>query len=69
MNVYVPLGRYDEALTQITRLLAVSDLSDPERTWLMLNEGFLLLNANRLASAEAAFTRIAISVSTTTTRC
>ena len=53
----VPLGRYDEALTQLGQLLSTTDLSDAERSMTMLFEGFVLCNANRLESADARFVR------------
>ena len=59
MGVLVPLGRYDEALAQLGQLLATADLSDAERSWTVLFEGFVLLNANRLESADARFVRVA----------
>ncbi|MBA3287965.1 MAG: hypothetical protein H0U21_08075 [Acidimicrobiia bacterium] len=57
--VLVPLGRLDEALAQLGHLLATPELSDAERTWTVLFEGFVLLNANRLESAESRFVRVA----------
>jgi DNA-binding SARP family transcriptional activator len=54
-----PLGRFDEALAQIGQLLASPDLSDAERSWTVSSEGFVLLNANRLDSAESRFMRLA----------
>ncbi len=54
-----PLGRFDEALAQIGQLLASPDLSDAERSWTVYSEGFVLLNANRLDSAESRFMRLA----------
>lgn len=58
LGALVPLGRYDEALAQLTQVLATSDLSDAERSMTMLFEGFVLLNANRLESAESRFVRV-----------
>jgi len=52
-GVFAPLGQFDAALAELGRVLAVADLSDPERAWAMLIEGFVLYNANRLDSAEA----------------
>ena len=57
LGVLVPLGRYDEALAQLGQLLGTTDLSDAERSMTMLYEGFVLLNANRLESAESRFVR------------
>lgn len=57
--VLEPLGRFDEALTQIGSILASGDLSDAERTWMLLCEGLILVSANRLDSAEARFERVA----------
>jgi DNA-binding SARP family transcriptional activator len=57
--VLVPLGRHDEALAQLGQLLATPDLSDAERSWTVLFEGFVLFNANRLESADARFVRVA----------
>ena len=51
------LGRFDEALGQLSQLLATTDLSDAERSMTTLIEGFVLYNANRLDSAEARFVR------------
>ena len=53
-----PLGRYDEALAQVGQLLSTADLSDAERSWTMMVEGFVLFNANRLDSADARFVRV-----------
>jgi len=58
-SVLVLLGRYDEALSQLGQILAVSELTDAERAWMVLNEGFILYNANRLEAAEIRFTRAA----------
>lgn len=58
IGVLVPLGRYDEALAQLAQLLAIAELSDSERSWTMLMEGFVLYNANRLESAESRFVRV-----------
>lgn len=58
MSTLVPLGRYDEALTVLAQLLASSDVSDAERSWMMVMEGFALCNANRLDVAAARFDRI-----------
>jgi DNA-binding SARP family transcriptional activator len=58
MGVLVQLGRHDEALAQLGQLLATPDLSDAERSWTVLIEGFVLLNANRLESADARFVRV-----------
>ena len=52
-SVFVPLGRYDEALTQLGQLLGTAELSDAERSITVLIEGFVLYNANRLESAES----------------
>ena len=59
MSVLTPLGRYDEALAQVNQLLGTADLSDTERSWTLMVEGFVLFNANRLDSAEARFMRLA----------
>jgi len=59
MGVLVQLGRHDEALAQLGQLLATSDMSDAERSWTVLGEGFVLFNANRLESADARFVRVA----------
>jgi DNA-binding SARP family transcriptional activator/tetratricopeptide (TPR) repeat protein len=59
MGVLVQLGRHDEALAQLGQLLATSDMSDAERSWTVLSEGFVLYNANRLESADARFVRVA----------
>jgi DNA-binding SARP family transcriptional activator len=59
LGVLSPLGRFDEALAQIGQVLSAPDLSDAERAITMLTEGFVLLNANRLDSAELRFERIA----------
>jgi DNA-binding SARP family transcriptional activator len=58
-GVLVQLGRHDEALAQLGQLLATPDLSDAERSWTVLFEGFVLYNANRLESADARFVRVA----------
>lgn len=57
--VLVLLGRYDEALAQLAAILGVAELTDAERSWMILNEGFVLCNANRLDAAEARFVRVA----------
>ena len=54
VGAVVPLGRYDEALAQLGQLLGTADLSDAERSWTVLVEGFVLYNANRLESADVA---------------
>jgi DNA-binding SARP family transcriptional activator len=59
LGVLVQLGRHDEALAQLGQLLATADLSDAERSWTVLSEGFVLYNANRLESADARFVRVA----------
>ena len=58
LGVLAPLGRFDEALAQVSQLLSTPDLSDAERSWTVLVEGFVLFNANRLDSAEARFARV-----------
>lgn len=58
-GVLVPLGRYDEALSQMAQILAVPELTDAERAWMVLNEGFVLCNANRLDAADMRFDRAA----------
>lgn len=57
--VLAPLGRFDEALAQLSTILGVADLTDAERSWMLMNEGFVLFNANRLESADSRFTRVA----------
>ena len=57
--VLQPLGRFDEALAVLGTILAAPDLTDSERLWVMMNEGFVLMNANRLDSAESRFARVA----------
>ena len=59
LGVLVPLGRYDEALAQMAQLLAAPDLTDAERSYNLLAEGFVLCNANRLDAAEVHFERSA----------
>jgi DNA-binding SARP family transcriptional activator len=59
LSVLSPLGRYDEALAQVGQLLGTADLSDAERSWTLMVEGFVLFNANRLDAAEARFMRLA----------
>lgn len=59
LGVLTPLGRFDEALAQVGQLLGSPDLSEAERSWTVFTEGFVLLNANRLDSAEARFARLA----------
>ena len=59
LGVLVPLGRYDEALNQTGQLLGAPDLSDAERSYSLVAEGFVLCNANRLDAAELRFERIA----------
>lgn len=58
VSVLVPLGRFDEALALLGQLLSATDMSDAERSWTMLMEGFVLQNANRLESAESRFVRV-----------
>ena len=67
-GVLVPLGRLDEALAQFDQLLATIDLSDAERSWTVLFEGFVLVNAGRLDSAEGRFAGSPTSGTCTTTR-
>ena len=57
MSALIPLGRFDEALAVVGQLLS-SPLSDAERPWVMLMEGFALFHANRLESAESRFARV-----------
>jgi DNA-binding SARP family transcriptional activator len=57
-GVLVPLGRVDEALSQFNQLLAAMDLSDAERSWTLLFEGFVLVNAGRFESAAERFGRV-----------
>ena len=59
LSVLSPLGRYDEALAQVGQLLGTADLSDAERSWTLMVEGFVLFNANRLEIAESRFMRLA----------
>jgi DNA-binding SARP family transcriptional activator len=59
MGALTPLGRFDEALAQVGRLLATPDLSAAERASTIAIEGFVLFNANRLDSAELRFERVA----------
>ena len=58
-QVLEPLGRFDEALAQMATILAAGDLADAERSWMLFCEGFILLSANRLESAESRFERVA----------
>jgi DNA-binding SARP family transcriptional activator len=58
LGVLSQLGRFDEGLAQVGQLLSTPDLSDAERSWTVLVEGFVLYNANRLDSADARFTRV-----------
>jgi DNA-binding SARP family transcriptional activator len=59
LGVLSPLGRYDEALAQTGQLLGAPDLSDAERSYTFVFEGFILYNANRLEAAELRFERTA----------
>jgi DNA-binding SARP family transcriptional activator len=59
LSVLIPLGRFDEALAQTGQLLGAPDLSDAERSFTLVTEGFVLYNANRLDAAELRFERIA----------
>jgi DNA-binding SARP family transcriptional activator len=59
LGVLIPLGRFDEALAQTGQLLGTPDLSDAERSYTLVTEGFVLLNANRLDGAELRLERIA----------
>jgi len=61
VGVLVRLGRHDEGLAQFGQLLATSDMSDAERSWTVLSEGFVLYNANRLESADAHGRRHALT--------
>lgn len=58
MSALIPLGRLDEALTVLSQQLSSSHMSDAERSWVLVMEGFALLHANRLDSAEARFDRV-----------
>ena len=58
-GVLIPLGRYEEALAQTGLLLGAPDLSDAERSYSLVTEGFVFVNANRLDAAELRFERIA----------
>lgn len=59
LGVLIPLGRFEEALAQTGQLLGAPDLSDAERSFTLVTEGFVLYNANRLDAAELRFERIA----------
>ena len=59
LGVLVPLGRYEEALAQMSQLLGAPDLTDAERSYDLLAEGFVLCNANRLDAAQLRFERTA----------
>jgi DNA-binding SARP family transcriptional activator len=59
LGVLCPLGRFEEALFQVGQLLSMPDLSDAERSFTIVTEGFVLLNANRLDSSELRFERVA----------
>lgn len=59
MSALIPLGRLDEALAVLSQQLASSQMSDVERSWVLVMEGFALFHANRLDSAEARFERVA----------
>lgn len=59
MSALIPLGRLDEALAVLSHLLASPDLSDTERSWVTLMEGFALYHANRLDRATDRFDRVA----------
>lgn len=50
-----PLGRFDEALAQLTALLDAPTLGDDERPWILLSEAFTLTTAGRLDAAQAKF--------------
>jgi DNA-binding SARP family transcriptional activator len=58
-SALVPLGRFDEALGELHHLLSIPDLSDNERSWLVLIEGFSLFDAGREAIAGERFARAA----------
>lgn len=58
VGALVPLGRFDEALTQLSHVLSVPDVSDAERLWAVYYEGVVLYHANRLDSAEARLRRV-----------
>ncbi len=58
MSALIPLGRLDEALSVLSQQLASSQMSDVERSWVLVMEGFALLHANRLDSAESRFDRV-----------
>jgi DNA-binding SARP family transcriptional activator len=58
MSALIPLGRTDEALAVLAQQLASPQMSDAERSWVMVMEGFALVNANRLESAHARFDRV-----------
>ncbi len=58
MSALIPLGRFDEALAVLGQLLSSSQMSDTERSWVMVMEGFALYHANRLDSADARFARV-----------
>jgi DNA-binding SARP family transcriptional activator/tetratricopeptide (TPR) repeat protein len=59
LGVLSPLGRFDEALAQTGQLLGAPDLSDAERSYTFVFEGFILNNANRVEAAELRFERTA----------
>lgn len=58
VGALVPLGRFEEALTQLGQVLAVPDVSDAERLWAVYYEGVALYHANRLDSAESRLRRV-----------
>ena len=58
-QVLEPLGRFDEALAQLGVDPAAGDLADAERTWLLLNEGLVLMSANRLEAPSPGSARVA----------
>ena len=68
LGVLVPLGRYDEALAQTGQLLGAPDLSDAERAYSLVAEGFVLCNANRLDAPSSASSASPTSATCTTTR-
>lgn len=58
VGALVPLGRFEEALTQLGQVLSTPDVSDSERLWAVYYEGMALYHANRLDSAESRFRRV-----------
>lgn len=59
MGVLISLGRIEESLALLHDLLSAPDLSDAERSWMMLGEAFVLANSGRLDAADDRFVQIA----------